>query len=59
MQGGRIEVTGLSYEDLVAILTTNGYDVQVTVHATQNATSNKYVIDYIPHDYSGECMIST
>lgn len=56
MESGRIEVKGLSYEDLVAILTTNGYDVQVTVNATHNATSNKYVIDYKPHDYVGECM---
>lgn len=55
-KSGRIEIKGLQYEDLVIILTNNGYDVQVTVNATNNATSNKYVIDYKPHDYIGECM---
>lgn len=55
LSSGRIKVKGLCYMDLVSILTTNGYDVQVTVLATTNSIKNEYVIDYKPHDYIEDC----
>ena len=53
---GTIKVKGLCYEDLVAILTTNGYDVEIKASATSNAVSNEYEIKYTPHDYVSNCV---
>lgn len=46
---GRIEIKGFCYEDVVSILTQNGYDVQVTAKATNFAANNIYIIDYKKH----------
>lgn len=58
MSKGKIEVKGLCYEDLVAILTTHGYDVKVEAKATSNATQNTYVIKYKKHDYTEDCVMA-
>lgn len=55
MSEGIIIVKGLCYEDLVAILTTNGYDVNVEAQSTSNATHNTYIIKYKNHDYLEDC----
>lgn len=56
MAKGKIVIKGLAYEDLVAILTNNGYDVEVKAKSTSNATQNTYVIKYKSHDYLEDCV---
>ena len=43
---GVIYIEGLPYEDLIAILTTNGYEVTVNAKPTTNATKNIYKVEY-------------
>ena len=56
MAKGKLVIKGLAYNDLIAILTTNGYDVEVKAESTSNATKNTYVIKYKSHDYSEDCI---
>lgn len=55
---GKIEVKGMCYEDLVTLLTTNGYDVKVEAKCTTNATQNTYVVKYKKHDFTKDCIMA-
>lgn len=48
--GGKIEVKGRCYEDIVTILIKNGYNVTVTVSACSNPENARYVIAYSKTD---------
>lgn len=54
MSENKIVIKGLAYEDIVAILTTNGYNVRVEANATSNAVQNTYYVYYSPHDFVKE-----
>lgn len=45
-RNGRIIVKGMCFEDIMGILTRNGYDVQVTVRKNKNLFNAEFIIDY-------------
>ena len=46
MDKGIMRIRGLAYEDVVAILLNNGYEVKITVEPQGNINETYFVIEY-------------